>query len=161
MVLIRPGTRVDVDPALDVWHEAYRAERGLAEVHPGHAAHVRDFLGESDSFLVVADEEGPLVGMAVGTAGRAGDGTGPPVPGLMHLKMLYVRPDRWGRGLGSALVDTVLDESRLREYEFAEVWPHVDNARAQRLCEHKGFLPTGRERRDLAGDLITQFTRGL
>jgi GNAT superfamily N-acetyltransferase len=161
MVLIRPGTRVDAEPALEVWRVAYRAERGVSEVDPGHAQHVRDFLGERDSFLVVADEDGPLVGMAVGTHGRAEDGTGPPVPGLMHLKMLFVRPDRWGRGLGGALVDTVLDESRIREYDHAEVWAHVDNARAQRLYDRKGFLPTGRERRDRAGDVITQFTRVL
>jgi GNAT superfamily N-acetyltransferase len=161
MVLIRPGTRVDAEPALDVWREAYRAERGLSEVHDAHAERVRDFLGDRDSFLIVAEEDGPLVGMAVGMQGRADDGTGPPVPGLMHLKMLYVRPDRWGRGLGGALVDVVLDESRSREYDHAEVWAHLGNARARRLYDRKGFLPTGRERRDLAGDLITQFTRGL
>jgi GNAT superfamily N-acetyltransferase len=161
MVLIRPGTRVDAEPALAVWRDAYRAQRGLPEVDAGHAEHVRDFLGERDSFLIVADEDGPLVGMAVGTHGREDDGTGPPIPGLMHLKMLFVLPDHWGRGLGGVLVDVVLDESRLREYDQAEVWAHTDNARAQRLYGRKGFLPSGRERRDLAGDVITQFTRAL
>jgi GNAT superfamily N-acetyltransferase len=161
MVLIRPGTRVDAEPALGVWREAYCAERGLTEVDPGHAEHVRDFLGERDSFLVVADDEGPLVGMTVGTQGRADDGSGPPVPGLMHLEMLFVRPDRWGKGLGGALVDTVLDEGRIREYDHAEAWAHLDNLRAQRLYDRKGFLPTGRERRDRAGDVITEFVRAL
>jgi len=160
MVLIRPGTRVDAEPALAVWREAYRAERGVAEVDAAHAERVRDFLRDRDSFLIVADDDA-LVGMAVGMQGRAGDGTGPPVPGLMHLKLLYVLPDRWGRGLGGALVDTVLDESRLREYDHAEAWTHLENLRAQRLYDRKGFLPTGRERLDLAGDAITQFTRAL
>ncbi|HEY0357049.1 MAG TPA: GNAT family N-acetyltransferase [Mycobacteriales bacterium] len=161
MVLIRPGTRVDVEPALEVWREAYLADRGVPEVEPEHAERVRDFLRDRDSFLIVAEDDGPLVGMAVGMQGRAGDGTGPPVPGLMHLKMLFVLPDHWGQGLGGVLVDVVLDESRIREYDHAEVWAHVDNPRAWRLYDRKGFLPTGRERRDLAGHVITQFARSL
>jgi ribosomal protein S18 acetylase RimI-like enzyme len=161
VVLIRPGTRVDAEPAIAVWQAAYDAARGGPGVADPHTQRVREFLGEPDAFLVVADDEPDIVGMGVGTQGRADGGAGPPVPGLLHISMLFVHPRRWGHGLGGTLLDTLLDEGRLRAYDRAEVWAHLDNVRAQRLYESHGFAPTGRERPDIAGDVITAYRRAL
>jgi ribosomal protein S18 acetylase RimI-like enzyme len=161
VVLIRPGTRVDAEPAIAVWRAAYEATRGGAGAADPHTQRVRDFLGEPDAFLVVADDELDIVGMGVGTQGLADGGAGSPVPGLLHISMLFVHPRRWGHGLGGTLLDTVLDEGRLRAYERAEIWAHLDNTRAQHLYESHGFEPTERQRPDLAGDLITEYRRVL
>jgi ribosomal protein S18 acetylase RimI-like enzyme len=75
--------------------------------------------------------------------------------------MLFVKPDHWGRGLGGALMDTLLDEGRLRQYEHAEAWVPPDDERALHLLESRQFLPTGRRRQDALGRLVTQYRRPL
>jgi GNAT superfamily N-acetyltransferase len=162
MVLVRPGTRVDEVPVVALWRVAAADRRSGQPVVDTHEERVRAFFRDFNAFLVVSDtEQGALLGAAVGRQALADDGTGPPVPGLLHISMVLVRPDRWGQGLGSVLLDTTLDEARLREYERAQLWAHADSARAHRLCESRKFFRTGRERADRDGHPIVQFHRGL
>jgi GNAT superfamily N-acetyltransferase len=62
------------------------------------------------------------------------------------LRHLAVHPDRWGRGLGSALVVTALRAMARRGTTVAELWCLEENLRARRLYEHLGWRAT-RERR--------------
>jgi GNAT superfamily N-acetyltransferase len=157
MVLVRPGTRVDEVPVVELWRAA---ARGPFTDH--HEERVRRFFRTFDAFVVVSDaDEGPLAGAAVGLQALADDGAGPPVPGLLHIAMVLVRPEHRGEGIGGVLLDTTLDEARIREYERAHLWAHAQSTAARRLCESRQFLPTGRERTDRDGHPIVQYRRGL
>jgi len=71
-------------------------------------------------------------------------GTGPAIPGGCFLAYLYVVPERWGEGIGGALLDAVLAEAKRRYYSRIHLWTHQDNERSHRLYRSRGFLPTGR-----------------
>jgi ribosomal protein S18 acetylase RimI-like enzyme len=161
MVEVRPGTEADVAPAVAVWQAANTARRGGRPAPAEHERRVRGHASKPDAFLLVADDGGRVVGMALGMQGLADDGAGPPVPGLCHLAMVFVAPDRWGEGIGGRVVDRVLAEARSRGYRHAQLWTHADNARAQRLYERRGFRRSGRAKDDDFGEPIVHYHRRL
>lgn len=57
---------------------------------------------------------------------------------------MWVSPDVRGRGIGSTLVDAVVEWARGGEYKRILLHVADDNIAAIRLYESKGFLPTGR-----------------
>jgi ribosomal protein S18 acetylase RimI-like enzyme len=122
---------------------------------------VRGSVGKPDAFMVIAEEAGEVVGMAVGMQGLDADGAGPPIPGYCHITAVFVAPDRWGNGIGGRTVDAVLAEARARNYDYVRLWTHADNERAQRLYEHRGFRRTSREHIDDDGERIVQYGREL
>ncbi len=160
-VIVRRGYTSDIERAVAVWRAASSARRGGQPVSAEREARVRSSLQKPDAFLLVADDEGEVVGMALGMQGLADDGTGPPVPGLCFVSMVFVAPDHWGKGLGGSIVDAVLSEARSRGYWRAQLWTHADNLRAQRLYEGRGFRRSGREMRDDRGESIVQYERVL
>jgi ribosomal protein S18 acetylase RimI-like enzyme len=100
--------------------------------------------------------------MAAGVPGLAGDGAGPPEPGLFFLSLVYVVPHRWGEGIGGRLVDALLGAARAEGYDRAHLWTHKDdNSRAQRLYEGRGFRQSGVEKNDEAGERIIRYERHL
>jgi GNAT superfamily N-acetyltransferase len=117
-------------------------------------------MHKPDAFLVIAEDAGAVVGMALAMQGLADDGAGPPVPGLCFIGMVFVAPDRWGQGIGGRIVDSVLAEVWSRGYGRAQLWTHASNERAQRLYESRGFRRTGREQDHELGDRIVQYERG-
>jgi len=161
MVVVRPGGGPDLDPAVAVWQASNTARRGGLPGPAEHEARVRGHAGKPDAFLLVADDGGEVVGMAVGMKGLADDGAGPPVPGLCHVSTVFVAPNRWGEGIGGRIVDAVLAEARARGYERAQLWTHADNARAQRLYEGRDFQRSGREKDDDLGERIVHYQRAL
>jgi GNAT superfamily N-acetyltransferase len=84
-----------------------------------------------------------LVGMASAEA-RGENGTGHVIPGGCFLSYLFVVPERWGEGIGGAILDAVLGEARRRHYSRIHLWTHEDNERSHRLYRSRGFSPTGR-----------------
>ncbi len=62
------------------------------------------------------------------------------------LRHLAVRPDRWGTGLASEAIETVLDAMDARGTTVAELWCLEENHRARRLYEHLGWLATSDRR---------------
>jgi ribosomal protein S18 acetylase RimI-like enzyme len=122
---------------------------------------VRRYIEQSDASLLVAEDAGQVVGMAVSMQGLADDGAGPPVPGLCHIAMVFVAPERWGAGIGGLLLDELLAQARSRGYEWAQLWTHADNPRAQRLYEGRGFRRTGRQLLDDLGEVIVHYRRAL
>jgi ribosomal-protein-alanine N-acetyltransferase len=83
------------------------------------------------------------------------------LPGLCHIAMIFVAPERWGEGIGGRIVDEVLKEARSRAYGRAQLWTHADNAHAQRLYERHGFRRTGREKGEDLGEWIVHYERTL
>lgn len=149
------------EAAVSVWRESNTARRGGRPVSADDERRVRDYLTQPESFLLVGRDGGEVVGVALGLQGRADDGAGPLVPGLCHIALVFVAPDRWGRGIGGRLVDAVLTEARARGYDRTQLWTHADNRRAQRLYLSRRFVPSGRQRDDELGERIVHFTRPL
>jgi ribosomal protein S18 acetylase RimI-like enzyme len=65
------------------------------------------------------------------------------LPGFGEVFALYVAPDRWRSGAGSALLAQA--EALLRDAGFneAHLWVLEDNARARRFYERAGWTPDG------------------
>jgi ribosomal protein S18 acetylase RimI-like enzyme len=64
---------------------------------------------------------------------------------------MYVRPRARGRGVGDALVTTVLDWASKRNAATVHLWVTETNAPARALYERCGFTLTG-ERQPLPSD---------
>jgi GNAT superfamily N-acetyltransferase len=75
---------------------------------------------------------------------RADDGAGPVVPSGCFVHFLFVVPERWGEGIGGAILDAVLAEARRRQCTRIHLWTQEDNERSHRLYRSRGFSPTNR-----------------
>ena len=157
MLVIRAGEPRDVEAAAAVWLAANAARRGDRSVPPGHEARVRGALQRADTFVVIAEDADAIVGMGAAMQGRADDGAGPPIPGLCHVGMVAVGPERWGEGIGGRIVDALCATARTRRYRAAQLWTHADNVRAQRLYDGRGFRPSGRRKTDDFGEPIVHY----
>jgi len=62
--------------------------------------------------------------------------------GLIYL--LYVLPEHWSRGVGTALMRVGMLELRDLGMREAILWVLADNLRARRFYEHLGWAPDGR-----------------
>lgn len=143
--MIRLGGAADVDAAACVYERSNLARRNGA--WPGRAArvdHVRARLRDPGTWLLMAAEGPDAVAMASARALRDQDGSGPVIPGACFLGFLYVVPERWGRGIGGAVLDAVLAEAERRRQPQVYLLTHPDNERSQRLYRSRGFSPTGR-----------------
>ncbi|HUB38471.1 MAG TPA: GNAT family N-acetyltransferase [Streptosporangiaceae bacterium] len=145
VVLVRPGKAADIDDAVSLYERSNLARRQGA--WPGQAArvdHVRERLRDPDTWLLVATEGPEMVAMTSARALREQDGEGAVIPGGCFLGFMYVAPERWGRGIGGALLDAVLAEAERRLQPRIHLLTHPDNERSQRLYRSRGFSPTGR-----------------
>src|SRR5947207_7875108 len=71
-------------------------------------------LREADRWTRVAvGRDGDLVALASWRAARERGEEGPQIPGVSYVSHLYVRPERWGNGIASGLLERA--ESAMRE----------------------------------------------
>jgi GNAT superfamily N-acetyltransferase len=160
-VEIRPGSASDVEPAIAVWRGA-GAERRAGEPIPAAVEQrMRDYTATLGAFLVVADDCGTIIGMALGMPARADDGVGPPISGLCHVSAVFVSPQYWGHGIGGSLMASLLSQADTRGYDAAQLWTHADNERARHLYERLGFHRSGREQYDDRDELIIHYRCSL
>ena len=140
MTSVRTATRFDEGPAIAVWQAAL-AVRGRP---PGLArtAQVRATLRAPDTLALVADDDGAVVGMLLAELGRDDDGAGAVLPGVLHLSMLFVRPDVTATTVGSALLDGLTGR-----YPAVLGWVAAEDALLP-AYEVAGFTRTGRTRDD-------------
>jgi ribosomal protein S18 acetylase RimI-like enzyme len=92
--------------------------------------------------LVAEDDDRRVVGfVAVGGEMDVADAT------RGEVYALNVDPDRWGRGVGRALLAAGCDHLRAVGFATAVLWVHPDNARACRFYRASGWRADGTERR--------------
>lgn len=152
-MLIRPVALDDAealtDLHLDVWEEAYTGlipDEILTERRSQRSARVDRWrtnikAGRFSSLVVEGEEPGRLLGFA--SAGVARDD----VPGLptLELTSLYVRSERYGTGLGHALLEQTIGSSA------AYLWVLDGNQRATAFYERQGFRFDGKTKVDPVG----------
>jgi GNAT superfamily N-acetyltransferase len=64
-------------------------------------------------------------------------------PALVELVGMYVRPRARGRGVGEALIATVISWAGARDAASVHLWVTETNKPARLLYERCGFTPTG------------------
>lgn len=130
------------EPLLEVYRaaQAARGRRPAAD----RLARVRTKLEEG---LVFADEQ--RRGFALGEPGRADDGAGDVIPGLLHLSMVFVDPDHQRQGIGSQLVEGLADLAWERGYREVSVWTTTPE-----FYEACGLERTGRTQAVEAGTAV-------
>ncbi|MBR6575226.1 MAG: GNAT family N-acetyltransferase [Clostridia bacterium] len=108
---------------------------------PDHIAPDRRFVAEVD---------GEVVGTVTFGKGREDSA-------LLEIQSLYVLPDRWQKGQGSALFRAVVDTAKAQRYPGLYVWTLEDNTRAKAFYEHMGMTPTGAAREfEIAGAYLPE-----
>jgi GNAT superfamily N-acetyltransferase len=65
------------------------------------------------------------------------------VPGLAHISAVFVRPDRWRRGIARALLDAAEAAMVEHGYERAQLWT-LEGSPAERLYAALGWERDGR-----------------
>jgi len=116
------------DDFLDGLSVAARAERW------------QQILTDSPRQIWVACEDDRIVGFISLGISRDGDAL-PLVTGEIYA--MYVHPDEWRRGIGSALMAQALHALKLLGYAEATLWVLRGNQRARDFYEASGFVPDG------------------
>ena len=141
MVLVREVTAGDWEAFRDIRLEALRdAPEAFGSTHRREAAFVEaDWqrrIARGGNFLgylpeASATEPAGLIG------GYQED------PETVELVSMYVRPRARGRGVGEALIATVIDWAEARNATSVHLWVTETNKPARLLYERCGFVLTG------------------
>jgi len=131
----------ELDAAVSVWREANIARK--APHGPERWARIREKLSASDALPFVALRPG-VVGMTLAEPGRFDDGAGDLDPSLLHISMVFVRPNAQRTGVGLPLVLHILEVADSLGYERVGVWTARENRPARGLYERAGMTLTGK-----------------
>jgi GNAT superfamily N-acetyltransferase len=168
VITVREATPADVEPIVAVnaagWRRGYRGivseerlanlplERWRSEISEG----LRD--PAADSFTLVAEVDGEFAGYCY----VAAPGRDPDLPEAAELVAIYVDPERWGAGIGSALIEAAERETAGRGYEEMALWTFEQNEPALRFYRRRGWRPDGRQRvHELAGATAVRLRKRL
>ena len=120
---LRLATAADAPAIADIWLTSFKATYTFPPAYPDDAVRdwIRDELMTRDEVWVATEADGIVVGfIALG-----GD----------DVDQLYVRPDRFDRGIGSRL----LDLAKERRPGGLGLFTFQENARARAFYEGRGF----------------------
>ena len=147
-VRVREATPDDTEAIVAVtaagWRTAYRdivAQEKLADLPLDrwrHEVHVGLLRPVEDAFSFVAEINGRFAGYCFVAAPSREASLGPDVAELVAI---YVEPDSWGQGVGTALMRAALE--RLTELPYDEVflWTFKENAPAIAFYKGLGAVP--------------------
>jgi GNAT superfamily N-acetyltransferase len=160
-IAVRLGEPDDWAAAVEIWRLADEARR-QRPLTADQIARTAALATNPDAFFVVAEDGDAMVAMSLAVPAREADGAGPgTIPGLVHIAMVFVHPDRWGQRIGEAVVDRILDEAWARDYSEAQLWTDADNTRAHALYERIGWRRSGHEKENDDGRPIVRYERSL
>jgi GNAT superfamily N-acetyltransferase len=117
---VRLGTLGDVDDAVSVYERSNLARRDSKwSSRPGRVAQItaslHDTAGhDTASWFLVGRDGFIAVAMALVQPFRAGGGSSDVIAGEWFLTLIYVVPNRWGKGIGGMMLDTVIEEANRR-----------------------------------------------
>lgn len=87
----------------------------------------------------VVEDGGAVVGFAA-TGPSRDDGAGPDAG---EVQAIYLAPEAWSRGLGSALLAAAVEDLLARGFAPLLLWVLDANARGRRFYERTGWRPDG------------------
>ena len=136
-MLIRQATTSDIDDVARVHVAAWDAAKEGLDLTTRRTVEDRQdqwarFLAEGRGTLWVAKVEGDIAGFTASGPSRDEDRAGE-----SEVYTLYVDPQRWGEGVGSALMEQV------PAGEIVSLWVAEGNTRARRFYAGRGFSPDG------------------
>jgi ribosomal protein S18 acetylase RimI-like enzyme len=135
------GRDDDLEACVTLWLEAVAARDG-AEPPYGSAERVRTkFTHPLVSWRIITAEDGALLGFGLMTVPGTGYPSDP--PDAAYLSLLGVHPAAQGDGVGSLLLETLVDDARTAGYESAALHVLADNAVAMALYRTRGWSPIG------------------
>lgn len=82
-------------------------------------------------------------------------------PGVGELCALYVHPDKWGHGLGVALIADARGRMAAQGFRHAVLWVLDGNSRADRFYRKDGWSPDGQRKRDVIWGIEVEDLRYL
>jgi len=128
----------------ETWREAYEHVFG-AERLASVSTDAR--LGQWERILV-AGQSDVFVAVADGIVGFVSTGDSRDADAEAELFAIYVLPEAWGTGAGSALMRAGVEAMRLRASGDAILWVLDDNPRARRFYEREGWALDGERKED-------------
>jgi ribosomal protein S18 acetylase RimI-like enzyme len=116
----------------------------------GYLELLADVAGRVDrTAVLVAVDEGRIVGcVTLEEDGTVGDDDEEPEPGATHVRMLGVDPAARGKGVGRALMHSVIERARSQGRRFVTLRTTERMTTAQRLYSSLGF------ERDVDHDMV-------
>lgn len=147
---IRPASPDDaaaiVSVARESWHAAYDPIIGAETVD----AVIDEWYMDDRLAAFASEEDRPLYLATGGADGLPADGESAVAgfgqghvleddPEGFRIARLYVRPPHWGDGIGTALLDRLLDEARELDASRVTLETFVDNDVGVSFYESRGF----------------------
>ena len=155
--MIRPAKQTDAQALGAVYCQGW--QQGYAGLMPqffldalttANCAPKPDHIAPDRRF--VAEVNGEVVGTITFGKGRDGGSEG-----FAEIYALYVLPEHWRTGQGSALVHSVIDAVKAQGFSGLYLWTLGANTRARAFYEHMGMMPTGQEREfEIAGSYLPE-----
>jgi GNAT superfamily N-acetyltransferase len=152
-VRVRKATPDDTDAIVAVtaagWRTAYGgivapdrlADLPLERWH--HEVHVGLRRPVGDAFTYVAEIDGQFAGYCFVAAPSREPDLG---PNVAELVAIYVEPDRWGQGAGTALMRAAMDHLAELPYEEVILWTFKENGPAIAFYEREGWKADGEQK---------------
>jgi GNAT superfamily N-acetyltransferase len=119
---LRPARAGDADAIAEVFSASFRLLNFLPALHTvaEHRSFIEKVILKAYEVTVVEDDSG-----VIGFIARQGE----------EVRLLYIRPDRIGRGAGTRLIEA----AKRSGVSALELWCFQANARARRFYEARGF----------------------
>jgi ribosomal-protein-alanine N-acetyltransferase len=127
-LLLRPMTHADIDAVLELERAVFGAEAWSRQMLAGELDQQ-----PASRYYLVADDDGQVAGYA-GLLGAGWQG---------DVLTLAVAADRWGQGIGTALLRALLAEAARRGCPEVVLEVRTDNSRAQDLYRRHDFTEIG------------------
>ena len=129
------------------WQAAYRtllSDEVISSVASGRLTWWTEYLSRphDHEHVLVATDGDQIVGFASARASPDDDAD----RSQAEVGALYVLPDRWGEGIGSALLAALLTRLRADAFETASLWVLARNEAAHRFYERRHWRNDGHER---------------
>lgn len=118
----------------DSFGSTYEREKAFSEAD--WKARLRPQPGVNISFPVVAESHGDIVGLASGVIWEED-------PAVAHVYQMWVLPEARGKGIATALLNTITAWAELRGCELMKLVVTTTNEAAVNLYRSFGFYPSG------------------
>lgn len=157
MVTIRPARPEDAEAIHEVaragWHAAYDDLLGAERID-----RTIDEWYALDRLRASIEHPEDVVRVAGDVVGFAHASPNPEDEGVAELLRLYVRPERWGEGIGGRLLDSI--ETDLAGYDRLVLSVLAENEVGIGFYEKRGFERKGEREVEIGGESYREYRYG-